>query len=550
MMDNSKYKKYEPIFGSWYLSRLLGRGSFGEVYEITREEYGTTYKAALKIISVPQDEDDIKTRMTEGKTRDDISEYYEEVLKNLIKENEIMSQLKGNSNIVSYEDHQVFPHDDGIGHDILIRMELLTSLIDRMLEKKLEEREVVKLGIDICKALELCHKKNIIHRDIKPQNIFISENGDYKLGDFGIARTIEKTMGGMSRKGTYNYMAPEVFSEKVYDHTADIYSLGMVMYVLLNGNRGPFLPAAPTKTRPSEEEEARVRRFRGEALPAPRDSSPLLGHVILKACASDPQSRYADASQLRTDLELYLDNYDAAAIGSISQDEHETVVDDNPSLPPLATSMTPSQVPKQRSSFAVLWIAIAAMSLVLILALVFTGILIGKESGDGNTAEKQIETKEIVEEVEVKETSEADANVSKETENESVDAGNAGNDSADDAADVQYEIHANAGNYTFYFDTEGGSGEFYPITTGLDEYFTLPSSVPSNPGLSFAGWRVERLSDNKWYSHNLFTWIEWDGSSGGDLPTLYDPGVTLLFDDSWGKNDGYGSNYVFHAVWQ
>ncbi|MBR0308395.1 MAG: serine/threonine protein kinase, partial [Mogibacterium sp.] len=72
-----EYRKYEPIFGSWYLSRLIGKGSFGKVYEIVREEYGITYRSALKIITVPQDDDDIRTRMTEGTTIESISEYYE-----------------------------------------------------------------------------------------------------------------------------------------------------------------------------------------------------------------------------------------------------------------------------------------------------------------------------------------------------------------------------------------------------------------------------------------------------------------------------------------
>ena len=232
-----EYRKYEPIFGSWKLERLIGKGSFGKVFEISREEYGTTYRAALKIISVPQDDDDVKSRMAGGTDIENISEYYESILKEIVNENEIMSKLKGNSNIVSYEDHQIIPHEDGIGYDVLIRMELLTPLLDRMMQSRLDEKEVVKLGIDICKALELCHKKNIIHRDIKPQNIFVSENGDFKLGDFGIARTMEKTTGGMSKKGTYKYMAPEVFRGENYDSTVDIYSLGIFIYSLLNAFR-------------------------------------------------------------------------------------------------------------------------------------------------------------------------------------------------------------------------------------------------------------------------------------------------------------------------
>ena len=325
-----EYRKYEPVFGSWYLSRLKGKGSFGKVFEITREEYGTTYRSALKIITVPQDEDDVKARMSEGISREAVSEYYEEILKDIINENEIMAQLKGNSNIVSYEDHQIIPHENGIGYDILIRMELLTPLLDRMIERKLDEKEVVRLGIDMCKALETCHKKNIIHRDIKPQNIFISDNGDFKLGDFGIARTIEKTTGGMSKKGTYKYMAPEVFKGENYDSTVDIYSLGIVLYSLLNGNRGPFLPAPPAKVTHNDEEEARMRRFRGEPIPAPREAGPLLTYIIRKACANMPQDRYLTAAQMRSDLENYLNNYidraDQVLSGFASE---ETVLEPN-----------------------------------------------------------------------------------------------------------------------------------------------------------------------------------------------------------------------------
>ena len=308
-----EYRKYEPVFGSWYLSRFLGKGSFGKVFEITREEFGTVYRSALKIITIPQDEDDVKTRLTEGSDMDSISAYYNDVLREIVNENEIMAQLKGNSNIVSYEDHQIIPHEDGIGYDILIRMELLTPLLDRLMEGKLSEEEVVHLGTDMCKALELCHRKNIIHRDIKPQNIFISDNGDYKLGDFGIARTIEKTTGGMSKKGTYKYMAPEVFRGEEYDSTVDIYSLGIVLYSLLNGNRGPFLPPPPARVSHNDEEEARLRRFRGEPIPPARDASPVLSYIISKACAASPADRYQTAEQMRFDLESYSANYGNAA---------------------------------------------------------------------------------------------------------------------------------------------------------------------------------------------------------------------------------------------
>ncbi len=324
-----EYKKYEPIFGSWYISRLIGKGSFGKVFEIVRKEYGTTYKSALKIITVPQDENDVKLRIAEGTELESISEYYEGILKEIINENEIMAQLKGNSNIVSYEDHQIIPHEDGVGYDILIRMELLEPLLDRMIKRNLDEKEVVRLGIDICKALETCHKKNIIHRDIKPQNIFISDNGDFKLGDFGIARTMEKTTGGMSKKGTYKYMAPEVFRGESYDKTVDIYSLGIVLYSLLNGNRGPFLPPPPAKVTVKEEEKARMRRFSGEPIPAPGGAGPMMVYIIQKACANIPSDRYQTASKMRRDLERYLRDYETQEQIFSGTTGEKTVIEDN-----------------------------------------------------------------------------------------------------------------------------------------------------------------------------------------------------------------------------
>jgi serine/threonine protein kinase len=381
-----EYRKYEPIFGSWYLKKLIGKGSFGKVYEITREEFGTTYRSALKIITVPQDDDDVKSRMSASRDIRSVSEYYEGILKEIVNENEIMSQLKGNSNIVSYEDHQIIPHDDGIGYDILIRMELLTPLLDRMLERPLTQEEVVKLGIDICKALEVCHRKNIIHRDIKPQNIFISDNGDFKLGDFGIARTIEKTTGGMSKKGTYKYMAPEVFRGENYDSTVDIYSLGIVLYSLLNGNRGPFLPAPPARVTHNDEEEARMRRFRGEAFPPPRDASPMLAQIIQKASAADPRMRYQTAERMRHDLESYLSYYREAPT--------EPVI-----IPPRTPSSPVQPAPKQSGNKSAIIVVSICLTIAVIAIAAAAVIITGRGDSSTGTAETGGGSAEVVETV-------------------------------------------------------------------------------------------------------------------------------------------------------
>ena len=306
-MDTSYYKKYEPIFGKWHIVRELGEGSFGKVFEIERRDFGGTYKAALKAITIPQSQSEVKDILASGMDEQSVTSYFRGFVEEMIAEFVLMSKLKGHSNIVSYEDHDVIQHAEGIGWDIFIRMELLTPLLDYTRKSDLSRSDVIKLGIDICKALEVCRKNNIIHRDIKPQNIFISDLGDFKLGDFGIARTVEKTMGGLSKKGTYHYMAPEVFKSEPYGASVDIYSLGIVLYRFMNNNRLPFFPPFPSPIKFSDSDAALARRMKGETIPAPANADDALSQVILKACAYSPKDRYLSPSDMRRDLEALLD---------------------------------------------------------------------------------------------------------------------------------------------------------------------------------------------------------------------------------------------------
>lgn len=306
-MKESYYKQYEPIFGSWHITRLIGEGSFGRVFEMEREDFGQVYKAALKAITIPASESEVRSVMSEGMDEGSVRTYFGSFVKELVQEFALMSKLKGNSNVVSYENHQVMEHKDGIGWDILIQMELLTPLDDYIRQQKtISRQEIIQLGIDLCKALELCQKHNIIHRDVKPENIFISENGDFKLGDFGVARTVEKTTSGLSKKGTYPYMAPEVYKGEAYGSTVDIYSLGLVLYRLLNGNRTPFLPQAPAPVTHADRENALAKRFSGAPLPPPVHAEGRLGEIVLKACAFEPKDRYSSPVQMRQELEAIL----------------------------------------------------------------------------------------------------------------------------------------------------------------------------------------------------------------------------------------------------
>lgn len=290
------------VFDHWVVEEKIGSGAFGTVYKIKREEFGREYRSALKVITIPPENSDVLNLRCEGMSKEEISAYYSDIAFSFMEEIKLLEELKGNSNIVSYEDHMIHRSEDGMSFTIMIKMELLTPLKSLLAERPLTPEEVMKLGMDICSALEVCEAKRIIHRDIKPDNIFVSDTGAYKLGDFGVARTFEKTVGVMSQKGTYTYMAPEVFLGKEYNQNVDLYSLGILLYQLLNKNRTPFLPPAPQPLKYSDREEAQKKRMSGNLLPWISGLPDSWNGLLVKMCHPNPQIRFQNAVDVRKQI--------------------------------------------------------------------------------------------------------------------------------------------------------------------------------------------------------------------------------------------------------
>ena len=316
-MEAEYYKRYEPFFGGWYIRQLIGEGGYGKVFEIERRDtLGAVFTSALKVITIPPNNSGLEGALSEGMDSESASVYFLDCVKELNREITLMSKLKGHSNIVSYEDHDIIQHEDGMGWDILIRMELLTPITKLLKDNHVFScEEVIRLGIDLCHALELCQRYGIIHRDIKPANIFLSAADDFKLGDFGVARVTNAATAAYTRVGTLNYMAPEIFAGQPYSSNVDIYSLGLVMYQLLNANRMPFYPPYPETITYAAQERAHARRLGGEKLPAPANAPEHLAKIVLRACAPNPADRYQTAAQMRQELEA-LQKQEPAASGN------------------------------------------------------------------------------------------------------------------------------------------------------------------------------------------------------------------------------------------
>lgn len=291
------------VWPEWELIEKIGDGSFGKVYKAKRTERGRSFYSAIKIISIPASKGELDSVRSEMNNEQSTREYFRNLVEDCIQEIYTMEHFCGNSHVVSFEDFKVVEYLDEIGWDISIRMEYLTSFMDYCTGKELTEKEVIKLGCDLAMALIYCRKLNIIHRDVKPENIFVSRFGDFKLGDFGIAREQAHTMSNMSKKGTYSYMAPEIYKGEKYDSSIDIYSLGIVLYKLMNQNRLPFLSLDKQLITYRDKETALARRMAGEKMPVPVNASAAFSHIILKACAYEPGKRYRKPEDMLRDLE-------------------------------------------------------------------------------------------------------------------------------------------------------------------------------------------------------------------------------------------------------
>lgn len=305
-------KNISKVWQEWSIERPLGSGQYGRVFKASKSDGKYTSYSAIKVITVPADpaEADMLCK-NDGIDRDSSRTYFKEIVDGFLNEIRTMDSFKNCPNIVRIEDYKVYEAEDTISWDIFIRMELLTPVNEYFFNKTPTEEQAAQLGIDICSAIEVLSKKNIVHRDIKPENVFVNEYSNYKLGDFGTARVLSEYSLSMTQcVGTPYYMAPEIYMSTKYDSRADIYSLGIVLYRLLNKNRLPFLDSEKQLLSPSERQTAFMKRISGEKLTPPRQASPEMADIILKACAFDPKDRFATASEMKKALQKLIKSDD------------------------------------------------------------------------------------------------------------------------------------------------------------------------------------------------------------------------------------------------
>lgn len=267
----------KEVIGKYEIVTELGRGGMGVVYKAWEESLRR--HVAIKMLGdrLTQDEAVVTRFMREARSVADLN----------------------HPNVI-----QVFAVDTHEGKPYFameyIEGQSLSSLIEE--QGKLSPRRAVKILSEVASGLSAAHNKGVVHRDIKPDNIMLTEHGGVKVLDFGIAQLEDqnsKLTGTGMAIGTPNYVSPEVCLAQDVDNRSDLFSLGVVFYEMLTGDK-PFEADSPLQmmTNVVHSEVPDITKLNSEVEPRLRA---ILDHLLAK----NPEERYQNAKQLLEDIKSY-----------------------------------------------------------------------------------------------------------------------------------------------------------------------------------------------------------------------------------------------------
>ncbi len=229
------------------------------------------------------------------------------------------------------------------------------TLKDIIAEGTLNTKRALDYALQIAAGIEHAHRKDIIHRDIKPQNVIVSNDGTVKIVDFGIARMTSqttRTMAGKDVVGSVHYLSPEQAKGAETDNRSDIYSFGILLYEMFTG-KVPF----------EGTEAVSIAMRHVNQIPEPPQSvnpeiTSGINDIIVKCIQKDPENRYQTATELREDLLLYVANPEGFSVVKAENllgrdkipDENEGFIQEESKVPQYVVSENENTKSEKRRS--------------------------------------------------------------------------------------------------------------------------------------------------------------------------------------------------------
>lgn len=250
-------------------------------------------KYIVKVISIPASQTQLDALLLTGAYKDPGSamDYFKELTEGVIAEAECLKKLSKLEGFLPYDNWQVVPMErNRLGYDVYLIGAYKRSLERYMKRNTMTHLGAVNLGLDMCAALAIARRAGWIYVDLKPSNIFISDEREYRIGDLGFMKLDSLKFSSLPRKYCSRYSAPEAQDVmRTLNDTIDTYSVGMLLYQIYNNGQLP------------DENHAT-----DEPLAPPANADYEMAEIILKACAPLPKDRWADPMEMGQALVAYM----------------------------------------------------------------------------------------------------------------------------------------------------------------------------------------------------------------------------------------------------
>lgn len=246
----------------------------------------------VKVISIPASQSQLDALLLTGACADEVQalSYFEDLAKDAEKEAHVLQHLSELEGFDGHQKCQIKQLDSGIGYEVYLLAPYRSSLANLMHREPLTHLAAVNLGLDLCAALTACRRLGYLYVDLKPENIFFTENQGYRIGDLGFLPLTSLPYASLPEKYRSCYTAPEVSDAmSSLNDTMDIYAVGLILYQVFHNGKLPFEGFAPAKP-----------------LDTPAYADYEMAEIILKACAPDPKDRWQDPAQMGQALVNYM----------------------------------------------------------------------------------------------------------------------------------------------------------------------------------------------------------------------------------------------------
>lgn len=273
-----------PLLEGFYLGDAISEHDGIRCYPAIRQNDGE--KCIVKVISFPASQVQLDALLLTGafSGKDSALEYFKELATDKAEEAQILQQLSLQEGFTPYHSCQIVASQDGSGYELYLLGSFKKSLDKIFAANGMTQRGVVEMGLDLCAALAACRRAGHLYLDLKPSNVFYTEEEGYRIGDLGFSQLSSLQFSSLPTAMRSVYSAPELLDDfAVLNDTVDIYALGLVLYQACNGGALP-----------------------GDLSVPPMYADYELAAIITKACHPDPQQRYPDPTQMAQALIGYM----------------------------------------------------------------------------------------------------------------------------------------------------------------------------------------------------------------------------------------------------